>query len=215
MITNLKALSLSKKELSVLRKLNTPIKIQNYLDNIPTNFELDNETYMSPRRVLKTNTAHCFEGALLAALALWVNGYKPLIIDMKAIHPDVDHVIAPYKINGYWGCISKTNHATIRFRDPVYKTIRELAMSYFHEWFMDKNGKKTLRSFSAPYDLRKFKGDWIGEEKELDELVEIIDNLPHFKVAPEKNLKLLRTADKMERKAGCIQEWGTDGKRIE
>lgn len=211
---NFTSLGLTKKELSLLRRLNTPGKIQNFLDDIPTNFELNGETNMSPRKTLREGKAHCFEGALIAALALWINGHKPLIMDLKSIHPDVDHVVAPYKINGYWGCVSKTNHATIRYRDPVYKTIRELAMSYFHEWFLDKNGKKTLKSFSEPLDLRKYKKDWVTEEKDLWDLVDILDGLPHFKVAPDKNLKLLRTADTMERKAGKIVEWGRDGKRI-
>jgi hypothetical protein len=211
---NFTSLGLTKKELSLLRRLNTPIKIQNFLDDIPTNFELNGETNMPPRRTLREGKAHCFEGALVAALALWIHGHKPLIMDLKSIHPDVDHVVAPYKINGYWGCISKTNHATIRYRDPVYKTIRELAMSYFHEWFLDKNGKKTLKSFSEPYDLRKYKNNWITEEKDLWDLVDILDDLPHFKVAPDKNLKLLRTADTMERKAGKIVEWRRDGRRL-
>ncbi len=210
---NSKSLNLTPRELSLLRRLNTPIKIQNFLDDIPINFEQNGETNMSPRRVLKENTAHCFEGALLGALALSFHGFPPLIMDLKSEHPDVDHVIAPYKINGYWGAISKTNHGTIRFRDPVYKTIRELAMSYFHEWFMDKNGKKTLRSFSNPYDMGKYKKDWETSEKDLWDLVDILDDVPHYKVAPNKNLKYLRIADSVERSAGKITEWGRDGKR--
>jgi hypothetical protein len=207
-------LGLTKKEFSIFKKLNTPIKIQDFLDDMPTNFEKGGETNMSPRRALRENKAHCFEGALIAAAALWINGEEPLIMDMKAPHPDVDHVLCVYKRNGYWGAISKTNHATIRFRDPVYKSIRELAMSYFHEWFMDKNGKKTLRSFSNPYNMKKQGVDWITSEKDLWHLVDVLDALPHFDVAPKKNLKLLRKADAMERKAGKIVEWGKDGKRI-
>lgn len=206
--------SLTKEELSILRKLNTPIKIQNFLDDMPINFEKDGYTNMSPRRALRENKIHCFEGALIAALALWINGEEPLIMDMKSSKEDVDHVLCVYKRNGYWGAISKTNHATIRFRDPVYKTVRELAMSYFHEWFMDKNGMKTLRSFSNPYNLKKEKIDWITNEKDLWHLVDVLDNLPHFDVAPKKNLNLLRPADKMERKAGKIVEWGKDGYRL-
>lgn len=210
----LEKLGLTKKEISILRRLNTPIKIQNFLDDIPTNFELNGMTNMSPQRTLRENKAHCFEGALLAALAFWVNGHEPLIMDLRSKSPDVDHVIAPFKINGYWGCVSKTNHATIRYRDPVYKTIRELVMSYFHEWFMNKNGKKTLRDFSEPYNLKKYKKNWVTEESELWDLVDALDELPHFKIAPDKNLKMLRTADTMERRAGKIQEWGRDGKRL-
>lgn len=204
---------LAKKECAVLRKLNTPIKIQNFLDRIPVNYEKRGETNMSPRRVLREDKCHCFEGALLAAAALWINGEEPLIMDMKAPHPDVDHVLCVYRRNGYWGAISKTNHATIRYRDPVYKSIRELAMSYFHEWFMDKSGKKTLRSFSNPYNLKKLGTSWITSEDELWDLVDVLEKLPHFDIAPKQNLKLLRKADPMERKAGKLLEWSKSDPR--
>ena len=147
---------LNKKELTILKKLTTPIKIQNFLDSIPRNSEKNGETYMSPRQVLTQNKAHCFEGALVAALALWLHNEPPLLLDLKANHIDDDHVLALYRRNNYWGAISKTNHATLRFRDPVYKTLRELALSYFHEYFENDHGKKTLRQYSArPFDLRK------------------------------------------------------------
>ncbi len=205
-----KNFGLTKKEESILKKLDTPIKIQNFLDKFPFNFEKGGYTNMSPRRALQAGTVHCFEGALIAVLALWYHGEEPLIMDMKSDDSDVDHVLCVYKRNGYWGAISKTNHAVLRFRDPVYKTIRELAMSYFHEWFMDKNGKKTLRSFSKPYNMKKEGTVWITEEKDLWDFVDLLDDLPHYDVAPKKNLKLLRKADKMERKAGKIVEWEKD-----
>ena len=105
---------------------------------------------MSPRRVLATRTAHCFEGALLAATVLWMQGEIPLLLDLATNAQDIDHVVALYKCNGYWGAISKTNHAVLRFRDPVYKTIRELALSYFHEYYLEATGEKTLISYSLP-----------------------------------------------------------------
>lgn len=132
---------LTKKELVILRRLTTPIKIQNFLDSIPRNHEKQGETYLSPRQVLKQNKAHCFEGALVAALALWLQGERPLLFDLKA-EGDDDHVVALYKRNNYWGAISKTNHATLRFRDPVYRNLRELALSYFHEYFETKKDEK-------------------------------------------------------------------------
>jgi hypothetical protein len=145
----------SKSELAILNKLSTPIKIQDFLDTIPINFEKKGETHMSPRRVLRENKAHCIEGALLAAVALWLHGHEPLLLDLKAHPHDDDHVVALYKINNLWGAISKSNHSTIRFRDPVYKTIRELALSYFHEYFEEKSGKKVLYSYSKPFNLKK------------------------------------------------------------
>ena len=197
---------LTKSELSILKKLSSPIKIQDYLDAMPLNFEKDGETYMSPRRVLRENKAHCLEGAMLAGVALWLQGETPWVLDFRA-PKDEDHVVALYKKNGLWGAISKTNHATLRFRDPVYRTIRELVMSYFHEYTDTKIGKKTLREYSLPYSLKKLGTKWITAEEDLFYVAELIDNLPHLQVMPKKNLKFIRRADPMEFKAGTIIEW--------
>ena len=121
---------------------------------------------------------------------------------------DEDHVVALYKRNGYWGAISKTNHSTLRYRDPVYKTIRELAMSYFHEYWNNKNGKKTLFAYSTkPFDLRKYGKKWITSEEDLYDFVQDVDDAPHTQVIPKKNSKFLRLADSMERRVGKIIEW--------
>src|SRR5215471_15112180 len=117
---------ISSKMRSVLRKLSTPEKIQRYLDGLPYNKEKGGETCRSPRLVVEHDTAHCFEGALFAAAALRANGYPPLILDLEAVR-DVDHVIAVFRIDGCWGAIAKSNYAGLRFRSPVYRTVRELA----------------------------------------------------------------------------------------
>lgn len=161
---------------------------------------------MSPVRVLQARKMHCFEGALVAALALWLNGQPPLLMDIKTSDGE-DHVVTLYKINGYWGAISKTNHATLRFRDPVYKTLRELALSYFHEYFDDRTGKKVLVSFSKPFNLKKFGAKWITAKEDLHYIVSAIDKSPHHKIVPSKNKKYIRRADTMERKAGILKEW--------
>jgi len=198
---------LSKQELKIIKKLNTPLKIQVFLDSLPVNWERKGETYMSPRRVLREKKMHCFEGALFAAVALWVNGEPPLVMDFQN-KGDEDHVVALYRRNGYWGAISKTNHSTLRYRDPVYKTIRELAMSYFHEYWNNKNGKKTLFAYSTkPFDLRKYGKTWITSEEDLYDMVQDVDDAPHTQVVPKKNYKLLRLADSMERRVGKIIEW--------
>ena len=105
--------------------------------------------------VLRAGKAHCMEGALLAAAILEFHGHKPLLLDLRSTSEDLDHVVALFKQNGYWGAISKTNHVVLRYREPIYGSVRELAMSYFHEYFLD-NGKKTLREYSVPVDLGKF-----------------------------------------------------------
>ena len=203
---------LSREELAVLRKLSTPIKIQDYLDSLPINFEKHGETLASPRRVLRENKAHCIEGALLAATALLLAGEKPLLLDLKTLPSDDEHVVALYKRNGRWGAISKTNHATVRFRDPIYKNVRELAASYFHEYFLDSTGVKTLRSYSAPFNLRRLGTSWITAEEDLWHISDALDAVPHFQLFPPENARFIRKADAMERKAGSLKEWSRKDK---
>jgi hypothetical protein len=200
-------LGLNKSELKIFSRLSTPIKIQDFLDSLPINFEPNGETYMSPRRALKAKKIHCFEGALLAATALWLKGELALLLDLKAAAPEEDHVVTLYKRHGYWGAISKTNHAALRFRDPVYKTLRELALSYFHEYFSNQTGKKCLRQYSDPFNLKKIGTKWITADEDLDYIVQALDDSPHYSLVAKKNLRLLRRADKMELKAGKLVEW--------
>lgn len=198
---------LTKAEEKIFKKYNTPIKIQDYLDTLPINFEKNGETGMSPRRVLHEKKVHCFEGALLAAAILWFHGHEPLLLNLKAYPYDDDHSVALYKVNGLWGAISKSNHATVRFRDPIYTSVRELAVSYFHEYFLDTTGEKVLHSYSKAINLKRFGSKWITEEKDLFDMAAKIDQSPHFPFYPKKNKKYLRRADAMERKAGRFREW--------
>ncbi len=200
-------------ERDLLRKLSTPQKIQDYLDTLPINFELQGETYMSPRRVIEEKSAHCFEGALLAAAALAYYGQPPLLMDFQTVPTDEDHVITLFKQFGRWGAISKTNHSILRYRDPVYESPRELAMSYFHE-YLEWNGKKSLRAYSKPYDLSQSAPQkWVTEGEDLVWLVDALDESPHFPIAPQKNLKLLRRGAKVELRAMKTTEWNRSGKR--
>lgn len=182
----------------------TPEKIQDFLNTLPFNFETSGETCMSPLKVLRERKAHCLEGAMLAAALLWSSGEKPLLLDLKAHKKDLDHVVALFKHGNYWGAISKTNHAVLRFREPVYAGVRELAMSYFHEYFLP-DGTKTLKSFSKPFDLSKFGFEWLTTEKDLFNISRALDRSPHIAILP-KGLKL-RKADEIEREAGEIVEW--------
>ena len=125
----------TQKEKSLMQKLNTPAKVQNFLNDLRFNFEEKGETLKSPLMVLRTKSAHCFEGALLGAYILSLHGYLPLVLHLETTNNDYDHVITPFRQYGLWGALSKTNHAVLRYREPIYKNIRELAMSYFHEYF--------------------------------------------------------------------------------
>ncbi len=206
---------LSSKELAVLKQLSTPHKIQDFLDKLPINYEKDGDTCYSPRVALRKSKAHCIEGALIAATALWLQGEEPLLLDLKTldINIDSDHVVTLYKKNGYWGAISKTNHAVLRFRDPIYKTVRELALSYFNEYFIPATGQKTLRSYSRPFSLTRFDIDWVTSEEGLWHIAEALDNSPHFSLVPKGSEKYLRHASVIERRAGSIIEWSKKDKR--
>jgi hypothetical protein len=194
------------KELRVLRGLRTPAAIQDFLNRMPFNFEEGGETYRSPVAVLKAKKAHCMEGAMLAAAALWLHGQPPLLLDLKTTQKDVDHVVALFKESGRWGAISKTNHAVLRYRDPVYRDPRELAMSYFNEYFLD-SGVKTMRSYSAPFDLSTYGGGWITAPVDLVDIVADLDFSKHFQIFKKGGERTLRRAEPIEIEAGKIVEW--------
>lgn len=197
----------TQKETELLFKLDTPVKIQDYLNKLKFNFEEDGvDTLKSPLFVLRKKTAHCIEGAIFAAYVLSLHGFTPLILHLKTTKEDFDHVIALFKDNGCWGAISKTNHAVLRYREPIYKNIHELVMSYFHEYFLE-NGNKTLRSYSKPLSLNIFEKGWETEKDNLWGIDEELDKIKHYEILTSRQIKNLRKADKIEIKAGEIVEF--------
>jgi hypothetical protein len=203
---------LTRTERRLFRGLDRPARIQDFLETIPINFERGGDTCKSPRMVLETRTAHCIEGALLAATALWFHGHRPLLLDLKATSRDIDHVVAPFRAHGRWGAISKTNHAVLRYRDPVYRSVRELAMSYFHEYTMD-DGRKSLASYSAIFDLRRRGGDWIVCREDLWDLSYALDRSRHYSILEGRPRRTLRRADAIELRAGSLVQWGRAPRR--
>lgn len=204
---------LSKTELRTLKKLNTPQKIQDFLERIPINFEPEGDTCLSPRRVLRENRAHCIEGALLAALALRVHGYPPLVVDMEAVTHDPDHVVTVFKTHGCWGAISKTNHHVLRYRDPVYPTIKALILSYFHE-YTDDVGNKTLRTYSRPINLSRFDAHaWMTSEEDVWVIPNYLVDARHSPLLSRSQIKTLRVADPLELDAGDLVDWKPNGKK--
>lgn len=192
----------TKAEKALFKKLNNPAKIQTFLNSIPFNFEKEGETLRSPLNTLRAGQAHCFEGAMLGAYILSLHGFPPLVLHLKATKHDYDHVIAPFKIGGLWGALSKTNHAVLRYREPIYNTVRELVMSYFHEYFLN-DGTKTLRQYSAPLDLNDFEDGWETMEGDLWGIDEELDKVKHYEIKIGK----LRKADQVEILAGQIVEY--------
>jgi hypothetical protein len=198
---------LTRGEFAILRRLDTPERIQAFLNAVPINHELDGETILSVREVLRQRRAHCIEGALLAACALWVHGKPPLVMHLDCDPCDYPHVIALFRRRGAWGALSKTNGAQLRYRDPIYRTLRELAMSYFHEYF-DKRGRKTLRSYSVAFDLRRLDPTlWVTSEKACTETHERLAGLRHYPLITRRQVKLLLKRDPFERKAAKLVEY--------
>jgi hypothetical protein len=201
-----KRFRLTERERRTFQRLDTPRRIQDFIETLPANFEPRGETCKSPREVLRTRTAHCIEGAMLAAAALWFHGRPPLLLDLKATDRDPDHVVTPFRLRGRWGAISKTNHAVLRYRDPVYASIRELAMSYFHEYWTGP-GIKTMASYSDIFDLRRWKGDWVVSPQPQWELQYALDASRHHPILDGRRRNLLRRADLIERRAGRLLQW--------
>ncbi len=200
-------------ELRVLRKLESPARVQDFLNQLPQNFEPGGSSCRSPRRVLRDRTAHCLEGAILAALALRLQGYPPLLLDLKATEEDDDHVAAVWRGRSGWGAITKTNHAVLRYREPIYRSVRELAASYFHEYFLD-SGRKVLRSYSTPLNLARFDArGWVTAEADVWYVAKALDAQPHHSLMPPGAGRALRLADPIERATGKLTEWSRSGKR--
>ena len=203
---NKKEETLTTQQLKILKRLNTPKKIQDFLNSLKINFEENGDTCYSVSKILREKKCHCIEGAFLAAFCLKLQGKKPLVVDLKTTKDDFEHVLCVFKQDGKWGSISKTNHAVLRYREPVYKNIRELVMSFFHEYF-DNKGRKTLRSFSNPVNLDRFGSSWITSNENLWEIHDYLDKVKHFKILTRKQIAGLRKADKIEIKAGKLVEW--------
>jgi hypothetical protein len=190
----------TRQEKDFLKTMSDPDKIQGFLDAIEYNpiYEC-----RSPRYVMKTRTGHCFEGALFAAAALEFNGYKPLIIDLKAYNDD-DHVLAVFNVDGHWGAVGKSNFTTLRYREPVYRSLRELVMSYF-DFYFNTDGDKSLRSYSTLLDLSIYNDrNWQTTDEDLEYIGDKLERLRHFPVVSVKMIKNLKRASKISLEAGML-----------
>jgi hypothetical protein len=185
-------------ELRTLRSLNTPVKIQKFIDGLTYQYA---DTAGSPRRVLRERRGHCLEGALLAAAALRVNGRPPLVMDLESVRDD-DHVVALYRERGLWGGIAKSNYAGLRFRAPVYRTLRELALSYFQDYY-NLRGERTLRAYSVAVDLSRLDArHWMTDEEEVWSVPELLLAARHYPIVPDKVARALPRMDRRSFEAG-------------
>ncbi len=202
-----KALDLTDSEFAILRRLRTPQRIQAFVNSMPTNHELCGETMWSVREVIRNRSAHCMEGALFAACALWVNGEPPLVMHLGCAPTDYPHVVALYRRANAWGAISKTNGVALRYRDPIYRSLRELSMSYFHE-YSDTHGRKTLRSYSRSFDLRRADSNlWVTNERPCLEIHNCLVALRHYDVISRQQAHLIARRDPFECRASRMAEY--------
>lgn len=187
-------------ELGKLRGLRNPTGVQRFLDELPYNL---GSTARSPRRVLQERTAACLEGALFAAAALRVLGFPPLIFDLEA-DQDTDHVIAIFKVRGRWGAVAKSNFTGCRYREPVYRSLRELAMSYFNIYF-NMRFERTLRRYSRPVNLARFDGrNWMTTDEPVWFVAEYLCEIPHRSLLTSAMQKRLTRVDARTVKAEMV-----------
>jgi len=190
-------------ERAQFRRLSNPEKIQRFLDDLAYNKEPDGATCRSPRRVLRDQTAHCMEGALFGAAALRMIGHPPLLLDLEAVRDD-DHVLAIFRQSGHWGAIAKSNYSGLRYREPVYRTLRELTMSYFEHYYNPKK-EKTLRSFSRPVNLRRFdSAGWMTAEEDVWAVPEYLCTTAHTPLLPKPLILRLGRVDDRLFAAGLV-----------
>lgn len=189
---------MSPRDLRTLRALKTPVRIQKFLDALTYQYA---DTAWSPQRALRERKGHCLEGALLAAAALRINGHPPLLMDLEAVHDD-DHVIALYRERGLWGGIAKSNFSGLRFRAPIYRTLRELALSYFENYY-NLRGERSLRNFSGAVDLARLDGqNWMTSEEDVWCVAELLIAARHYPLFPEKVARALPRLDRRSFEAG-------------
>jgi hypothetical protein len=189
---------LSPQDLRTLRSLKTPARIQKFIDALTYSYA---DTAGSPQRTLRERRGHCLEGALLAAAALRVNGHPPLLMDLEAVRDD-DHVIALYRERGLWGGIAKSNYAGLRFRAPVYRTLRELALSYFEHYY-NLRGERTLRNYSVPVNLARLDSQhWMTAEEDLWCVTDLLIAARHYPLFPDRVARSLPRLDRRSFEAG-------------
>ena len=181
----------TKNETEFIGQFKKPYDIQLFLDSVPYN---PNAECRSPRLVIAEQKAHCFEGALFAAAMLGELGYKPLILDMMAENDD-DHVIAVFKVRNCWGAIAKSNTTALRYREPVYRSVRELVMSYF-DFYFNTLGDKSLRSYSRPVNLSRFDNkNWARTLSDLEYIGDYLTVIAHYPVMDAESIAGLQRVD--------------------
>jgi hypothetical protein len=194
-------MALSKAELRFFRKLTSPPKIQEFLDSLPYSGET---RYRCPRSVLRDRRAHCYDGAVFAAAALYLIGHPPLLVDLLPNERDDEHIIAVFRRNNYLGAVAKSNFSGLRYREPVYRNLRELVMSYFESYY-NIAGERTLVGYTAPLNLHRFDHhDWLVNDAAMDAIAEGLDCIRKYKILTPVMTRQLSAIDKRSYHAGLL-----------
>ena len=194
--------SFSASDMNVLESLDSPVRIQQFLWELPYSAD---DRYRSPRTVLLDRKAHCFDGALFAAAALRRLGFPPLLVDMLPNDRDDDHILAVFKIAGYWGAVAKSNYAGLTYREPIHRSLRELVISYF-EQFYNVAKEKTLRAYTVPVNLERFDPtNWMGDDSQLQRIADGLDTARKVKVLTPSMIRRLAHVDERSYKAGLME----------
>jgi len=190
----------TKAELGVIGKLDSPYAIQNLLDTIAYSCD---PIYRSPRSVLRDGVAHCFDGALFGAAMLSRIGLPPLLVDLRAWRDD-DHILAVYRRDGHWGAVAKSNFVGLRSREPIYRSLRELALTYFESYY-NLEGAKALREYSVPLELSKLDHlNWRFSDDRLEEIAVRLDKIRHFQLMTRRMVEQLVPIDRRTYDAGML-----------
>ena len=197
-------------EARALRRLTPPWRIQKFLDEL--DYDVEGEGCRSPRRVLRERKVQCMDGALFAAAALRVQGERPLLLDLEAVFDD-DHALALYRVNGRWGAVARSNYSGLRFREPLFRTVRDLALSYVEAYF-NLRRQKTLRRFSRPFDLSRFDGiGWMTSEEDLWEIPNHLAEISHARLLTPGQEKCLAPVSRVVFEAGLVGREGAFPRR--
>ncbi len=202
--------SFTPRERAFLRRLSPPWRIQRYLDGL--DYDVEGRGCRSPRRVLDERMVQCMDGALFAAAALREQGHPPLIVDLEAERDD-DHVLAVFRMYGRWGAVARSNFSGLRYREPIFRTVRELVLSYFESYF-NLRREKTLRRYSLPVNLSRFDGRrWMTAEDDLWDIAEHLVGVAHHPVLTREQEKILGTVDRRMFEAGLVGRVRPPGSR--
>src|SRR6266542_3954121 len=200
---------LTPRESATLARLTPPWRIQKFLDDL--DYDVRGEGCRSPRRVLRERRVQCMDGALFAAAALRVSGEPPLLLDLEAVQDD-DHVLALYRHNGLWGAIARSNYSGLRFREPLFESIRDLVLSYVEGYF-NLRREKTLRRYSRPVDLSRFDArGWMTAEEDLWDIPDYLANVRHFPLVTSAQVRALATVDRRMFAAGLVGRESGNGR---